>query len=56
MKKTLFLILTLAGSLLLSGFAVAQSSAKIEANQTPRNPVRLSSWLEQFNRITVGIF
>jgi hypothetical protein len=36
MKKTLLLILTLAGSLLLSGFAVAQSSAKIEANQTRR--------------------
>jgi hypothetical protein len=36
MKKTLLLILTLAGSLLLSGFALAQSSAKIEANQTRR--------------------
>jgi hypothetical protein len=36
MKKTLLLTLTLAGGLLLSGFAVAQSSAKIEANQTRR--------------------
>ena len=36
MKKTLLLILTLAGSLLLSGFALAQSSAKTEANQTRR--------------------
>ena len=34
MKKTLFLILTLAGSLLLSGFALAQSSAKTEASRT----------------------
>jgi hypothetical protein len=33
MKKTQLLILTLAGSLLLSGFALAQSSVKTEANQ-----------------------
>jgi hypothetical protein len=38
MKKPLLLILTLAGSLLLSGYgsAPAQSSAKTEANQTRR--------------------
>jgi hypothetical protein len=36
MKKTLLLILTLSGSLLVCGFALAQSSAKIEANQTRR--------------------
>jgi hypothetical protein len=36
MKKTLLLILTLAGSLLVSGFALAQSAAKTEANQTRR--------------------
>ena len=36
MKKTLLLILPLAGSLLLSGFALAQSSAKTEASQTRR--------------------
>jgi hypothetical protein len=36
MKKTLVLILTLASSLLLSSFALAQSSAKTEANQTRR--------------------
>jgi hypothetical protein len=36
MKKTLLLILTLASSLLLSSFALAQSSAKTEANQTRR--------------------
>jgi hypothetical protein len=36
MKKTLLLTLTLAGSLLLSGFAPALSSAKTEANQTRR--------------------
>ena len=36
MKKIQLLILTLASSLLLSGFALAQSSAKTEANQTRR--------------------
>ena len=36
MKKTLLMILTLSGSLLLCGFALAQSSAKLEANQTRR--------------------
>ena len=36
MKKPRFLILTLAGSLLLSGLALAQSSAKTEANQMRR--------------------
>lgn len=35
-KKTLLLILTLAGSLMLSIFALAQSSAKTEANPTRR--------------------
>jgi hypothetical protein len=36
MKKPLLLILTLAGSLLLSGFALAQSSAKTGTSQTRR--------------------
>ena len=35
-EETPHLILTLASSLLLSGFALAQSSAKTEANQTRR--------------------
>ena len=36
MKKPLLLILTLASSLTLSGFALAQSAAKTESNQTRR--------------------
>ncbi len=36
MKKTLLVVVTLAGCLLLSNFALAQSSAKTEASQTRR--------------------